>query len=135
MFNFPNDFLQDSFLVGLAIITMIVFGCKNVRTVHMAICFISLQLLPISHIHYSPILLALLCSLICCQFHSWSVMCSIAHCAVMLQKHTQFSHEQNMFRRHCFKLSNDSRLSESYLQTCSQKCLGVPNVHKILWLK
>jgi len=60
MFNFPNDFLQDSFLLGLAIIIVIVFGCKNVRTVHMTVCFISHQLLPTFHIHYAPILLALL---------------------------------------------------------------------------
>ena len=28
MFNFPNDFPEDSFLLGLAIITLIVFVCK-----------------------------------------------------------------------------------------------------------
>ena len=39
MFNFPNDFLQDSFLLGLAIITVIVFGCKNVHTIHKTLLY------------------------------------------------------------------------------------------------
>ena len=37
------------------------------------------------------------CSLISSQFHAWSLMCSVPHCAVMLQKHTLFSHERIIF--------------------------------------
>ena len=60
VFNFPNDVLQDSFILGLAIITVIVFWCKNIHTVHKTVCFISHQLLSTSHMHSSPILPALL---------------------------------------------------------------------------
>ena len=66
-------------------------------------CFISLQLLLTSHIPSSPTAsCSSQCSLICCQFHTSSLMCSLPHCAVNVAETWTVLSWTNYINSHCF---------------------------------